>query len=638
MAGQIPPLYGRFEFPNVEEFLRRLRQVSAAYMGLAEFSAYLTTHDKESFYGLDYEELGQTILEQEGLIRSIASSCSGDEGRSVNVNVRFPKKNSPGEAQFVIVTPSRFESQQISQMLLGTWEEKSAEVQEREESISNLLRWLLDQVEERANKRREEAAQRRREEAAKLAAAAKAAKAAQAKKKRTITTVRDKFHFDDNLPAEHLIKLLENISHRFLGNAPFNIRLITRDGQPYSNIGLKGLLRFFEKRRSMVLKLFMDAATPDGELVDLMLAFGPMARHLNAEVEITTRHTKEIQTLIRKSLEHNRAYVETDGTSMVHEMFRFEQSLFSLDRVIKIVNAVSNKYLGKEPPTAFLSTQRGETYPSLDMSQARKIYQRYRGQVSFLLFGVNHSLSGRTFSLNQRGLGGIGGFAWGEIGTDGSYLQLMDVDQNGHLGVLGNISVADAFVRNNLSVTGSLNADNVTFRGDLQVDGNISYTGELEISGRNLGILDAERFRGGVGELDLMHVVGNPTGTDPLVGHPQGAYVAWNVNPGTGRTTFANQIGQGANGGFEWREYNENSTYHFGQPIMQLGRDGHLSVLGSFQADGSINANSTVSGHDMNARGNLQVDGTVNSNFGMTAQDFHARGLETADVGMTVEG
>lgn len=399
MAGQIPPLYGRFEFPAVEEFLRRLKQVSAAYMGAAEFSAYLTTHNKESFYGLDYSELGEAIQHQEGLIKSIASSCSGADGRSVNVNVRFPKKENPGEAQFVIVTPSRFESRQIQQMLLGTWEEKSLDLQVREQAIGGLMNWLLEQAEEREARRREEAAKRRREEAAKLAAAAKAAKAAQARQNRSITTVRDKFHFDDSLPAEHLIKLLENISHRFLGNAPFNIRLITRDGQPYSNIGLKGLLRFFEKRRSMVLKLFMDAATPDGELVDLMLAFGPMARHLNAEVEITTRHTKEIQTLIRKSLEHNRSYVETDGTSMVHEMFRFEQSLFSLERVIKIVNAVSNKFLGKEPPTAFLSTQKGETYPSLDMAQARKVYQRYRGQVSFLLFGVNHSVSGRTFSL-----------------------------------------------------------------------------------------------------------------------------------------------------------------------------------------------------------------------------------------------
>jgi hypothetical protein len=394
MAQQIPPLYGRFPFTSITEFLQRIQQVSATYMGAAEFSAYVTTHQQESFYGLDYEELAEIFTRHEGEVKSIASSCSGEGGRSVNANVRFPKPDSPGECQFVIVTLSRFESKQISLMLQGDWVERPEEEREKAEEIGKLLGYLLQQKEL-------EEAESRRKQALKMAENAQAAKAAQARQKLRITTIRDKFHFDDQIPADQLVRLLEELSRTYLDNAPFNIRLITSDGQPYSNIGLKGLMRFFEKRRSLVLKLFMDAATANGELIDIMLAFGPTARHLNAEVEITTRQTKAIQGLIRKNLEENRSFIESGNTasSTVHEMFRFEQELFSLDRVIKIVNAISVKYLGKGPPTAFVSTLKGETYPSLDLRQVRTVYQKTGGEVSFMLFGVNHSLSGRTFSL-----------------------------------------------------------------------------------------------------------------------------------------------------------------------------------------------------------------------------------------------
>lgn len=240
--------------------------------------------------------------------------------------------------------------------------------------------------------------------------------------------------------------------------------------------------------------------------------------------------------------------------------------------------------------------------------------------------------SGRTFSLNQRGLGGIGGFAWGEIGTDGSYLELMNVDQNGHLGVLGNISVAEAYVRNGLNVTGNLNADNVTFRGNLQVDGNISYTGDLSLSGRNLGTLDAIRYEGGVVAVDLVHVKGTLGG-----GAPQGSYMTWNQDNGAGNTSFINQPGIGP-GGFDWRAFNSDGSYHHGVPVMGLSRDGHLNILGNFQANGTINANGLVSGHDLYARGGLQVDGGINANINVSGHELRARAHIHSDNGIHANG
>ena len=393
MTRQVPPLYGRFAFPPIEEFVRRTQLVSAAYMGDAEFSAYLTTHDRESFYGLEYGELQNTFVGFRQRIRTMASSCSGPNGRSVNINVRFPENGGEGEGQFVIVTRSPYENDQISRMLQGIWQEKDEIDILKEEAISQLIAELISYKE----KEEEEKKIREAEEIAKRIRLANQEKKRAAR--RTITTIRDKFHFNDKISAEELVEVLQNVSEKYLHGAPFNIRLITTDGQSYSNIGLKGLLRFFKKRRVLVLKLFMDAATPQGELVDIMLAFGSMARHLNAEVEITATRTKEIQAEIRSALEYSRSYVSSGGNSMIHEMFRFEQENFALDRVAKLVSAISTKYLQKESPTAFLSTLRGETYPSLDLRQLRTVFHQHKGQISFLLFGVNHSLTGRTFSL-----------------------------------------------------------------------------------------------------------------------------------------------------------------------------------------------------------------------------------------------
>ncbi|MEM7372172.1 MAG: hypothetical protein AAF587_26375 [Bacteroidota bacterium] len=396
MTKQVPPLYGRFAFPAIDDFLRRTQLVATHYMGSAEFSSYVTTHNRESFYGLEYNELKETYRSFRQSIRTMATSCSGPDGRSVNINVRFPKQGGAGEGQYVIVTNSRYENDQISQMLLGVWKAKEESEILRDEAIGVLLRELIDlkKKEEEEKKAREAA-----EIARRIKQANQEKKRAQTKRK-SITTIRDKFHFDDKITAEKLVEILQRISKKYLNGAPYNIRLITTDGQSYSNIGLKGLLRFFKKRRALVLKLFMDAATPQGELVDIMLAFGSMARHLNAEVEITATRTKEIQNEIRSALEHAKSFISSSGNnSMIHEMFRFDQETFALERVTKLVSAISTKYLQKESPTAFLSTLRGETYPSLDLRQLQAVFRQHKGQVSFLLFGVNHSLTGRTFSL-----------------------------------------------------------------------------------------------------------------------------------------------------------------------------------------------------------------------------------------------
>ncbi|GAB4422418.1 MAG: hypothetical protein OHK0039_38430 [Bacteroidia bacterium] len=381
---QTPPRYGRFIFPDIQEFTRRLRQVADTYMGQAGFNSFLTTHDMERYYGLGYRELEAVFQENQPEVKSITTACSGEQGRSVNINVRFPGRGRPGEGQYVVVSSSPFENSQISQMLEGVWIAPGEAELRRNEALCELVDLLMT-IKLRQTVR----------ETPPLAARTPPASAMS-----SITVVRDKFRFDDRIAVDVIIDLLEHLSEAYLDGAPFNIRLITTDGEPYSDIGIKGLRRFFEKRRSLVLKVFMDAATVQGELVDMMLSFGPQALRLNAEVEITSVHSKDIQNLIRETLEQASVEIRSGGGSpMVHEMFRFDQEQFSLERVARLIQAISGRYLQGEMPTAFLSTAQGETFPALSLTQLRTVYARHEGQVSFLLFGINQLLTGQTFSL-----------------------------------------------------------------------------------------------------------------------------------------------------------------------------------------------------------------------------------------------
>ena len=67
----------------------------------------------------------------------------------------------------------------------------------------------------------------------------------------------------------------------------------------------------------------------------------------------------------------------------------------------------------------------------------------------------------------------------------------------------------------------------------------------------------------------------------PAAGLAGGAYMMWNRNGGSGATTFANQIGGGNTGGFEWVSYNNTAAIVTPTPSMFLDPYGNLTVAGS---------------------------------------------------------
>ncbi|MEZ4826112.1 MAG: hypothetical protein R3C61_07435 [Bacteroidia bacterium] len=401
MAATPLPLYGRFVFSSVGPFVQRLRDISAWFMGGASFSAYLTTYEGSSFYGLDYSELENTCANIDETIRSIAASCSGPDEKSVSVNVRFARNNPKGEGQFVIVAGTRYRNNLISQILRGEYIPPSDESIEKQILLEELLSDLIANVTLREQARQEEILKAEKSVSSPPPPPPANALLPQEENpaNRSFTTLRDSFFLDQDVSVSVLIQLLEDISIRFLTRAPFNIRVITLDGESYSDIGIKGLRRFFEMRRRVIKRVYMDAATPDGELVDILLVMDPDQRP-SVKAEITTGTNREIRELIRQTILFTQDFnAPTSRASMVHEMFRFSQKEFSLDKVIRLITTISAKYLQKEAPTAFLSTVQGETYPALSLKQLKNVYSQHQPNVSFLLFGMNQAITGQTFSL-----------------------------------------------------------------------------------------------------------------------------------------------------------------------------------------------------------------------------------------------
>ena len=403
MARNSPPLYGRFDFNDIHLLIERLRKIARNMAGDSEFNTYLTTFGRQSYYGLDYDEWLSVYEDHKHEIRSMSSSYSGQAGKSVSITVRYPRKGSSPETQFVIVAGSPFQNREIKNILLGEWEPQTEEVRLQHQRLSEvvaLVKSHLERQEEKAAEEKEKARLRKEKETEKRKNERQKRRKPPppVRERLRLSSLRDAFQFDENIPSYLVLDMLEQISAQFLQHAPFNIRVVTTDGQPFSNIGLKGLHLFLDKRRRTVRKIYMDAATQDGELVDMILVFGPGSSRYNAELEITSTRSKQIQSKIREVLE-KQVDLSIPGASMVHEMFRFDQHLFVLDRVIKLIQAISTKYLNRENVTGFLSTLQGETYPALTLRQLRTVYQQHKGNVSFLLFGINQPLTGQTFSL-----------------------------------------------------------------------------------------------------------------------------------------------------------------------------------------------------------------------------------------------
>lgn len=398
---------GRFEFTSIYDLIERQKGAADFFSPHLSFTTYLTTFKSQSYYGLDYAELVSAFEEHEGDVKSITSSCNIGKGKSMSVAVRYSKKGGKADAQFMVSSDSPFISQQVEDIFRGEYtpltEEQLWSRAYLGEVIGNLLLFKEQEQEKKEQERAREAAEKaaaKQKEQGNKARIPVYSHVKTFKNKDGISSlkpIRDKFSLDASFSADLIIEMLLRISEHLLNKTPFHIKVITSNGQPFSNVGFKGLKLFLEKRRKSVRTLMMDAATANGEWVNIIINFE--GNHsCSVAVEVFARRGKMVQAMIRDFLERT-SEVNLKTASMVHEMFHFEQESFSLDQVSKLISHISHKYLKKEAATAFLSTSKGETYPALTLRQLRSVYAQKKEEISFLLYGINQSDTGQTFSL-----------------------------------------------------------------------------------------------------------------------------------------------------------------------------------------------------------------------------------------------
>ncbi|MEO1806161.1 MAG: hypothetical protein AAFU33_15195, partial [Bacteroidota bacterium] len=400
------PVYGRFSLPPIEEFITRLQQLAETFMESAAFSSYIITYDQGSFYGLDYVELAQRFNNFTGDIRSLSTSCSGPEQQSINISVRFKQNSEIGDGQYVIVAHNPFDSRQMASMIQGTWQPPS------EEELQARQKWIEDQLKAKEEAERAAAAAAEAEKKRKEAQANPPPRPSRSKERSRparsrpaqtaslpIISVSDVFHFDDEIAVNILTNLLDHLSQEYMRGKLFSIRMITRDGELFYNVGYSGLDKFFSRRRNHILKLLIDGNNDEGEKIQMSLAFGPTARNQNAEIEIYARKAQEIKGVIREALEQPVVAYNSSQSTIVYEMFSFDQKKFSLPRVVNLINRIEDRYLKEGQIMASMKTRSEETFSSLNLDQLSNLYREYRDRISFLLIGSTQSLKGQTFSL-----------------------------------------------------------------------------------------------------------------------------------------------------------------------------------------------------------------------------------------------
>ncbi|GEM_PF-2181040 len=376
MAKPTPPLYGRFDFGKeitIEILIERFKQISEMFLNQTSFTAYLTSQEGKTFYGLDYAELQDLYIRKEGRIKLINASASTKSGKGVSFNIRFQPKTELGYGQFVITSGNQQTNEEIQEMIYGVWTPRP----EPEYEPINLLD-LLEGVKQKAQ-----------------VIEAEVSSNALAKK---IINLEEHFYFDSSISIYRILDVLTEISILYLEEAPFNIRLATTSGDYIVDMHREDLIDFFSIKKSTVLTLYVDAGTTDGYLVDIKLMFRPQNSPPTAKVEISAPDGDEIAELLSETLAVEGIPVPKK-MALHTETFRFREEKFSIEILSSIIHAISSNYMRKAEPVLVLATKEGESYARLSLYQLQEAYSRHTGQVNVVSIAINQPLTHQNFNL-----------------------------------------------------------------------------------------------------------------------------------------------------------------------------------------------------------------------------------------------
>lgn len=374
------PMYGNFLLDselNLKTLIERIVQISAHFFESREFSTYVITQDGRRFYGLDFNELSARYEAEKGKIKTISTSASSPNGKSVRINIQFRANSTHGYGRYVIATNRRQSNLEIEEMLKGVW------IPRPDPDPIPLLD-VLEGVKLKTEKREAEEAEARLIQ----------------QRMASLHPIKDRFHADKHLSVEIILNLLEEISVIFLEDTPFQIQLTTTHGILRFDHNTDELKRYFIQQRAKIFRMSLKAYANDGQVVIIRLSFDPFSVEPNAKVEITAFEGKEIQELIREilSVENGLRPIMT-GVEMLSENFRFDEATFNMDRVVSLIQTLSANYLQRATPAVSFSNRLGETFPHLNLSQLEELYERYLDSVNLISVTLSKTATNKIFTL-----------------------------------------------------------------------------------------------------------------------------------------------------------------------------------------------------------------------------------------------
>ncbi|RMG20273.1 MAG: hypothetical protein D6730_20210 [Bacteroidetes bacterium] len=359
----------------MDVLIERLRQISETFLDNAPFTAYLTTKDNKTHYGLDYDELELLYGQHEGKIKVINASASTPSGKGVSINLRFLPKSTLAYGQFVIASGNASVNEQIEEMIYGIWEPRP-EPEYEPIPLQNLLQGIINHHEKQQP----------------------AAPPRPPQPPPQVITLRESFYFDKRVSVHRILDLLNEISLIFLDGAPFNIRLATTQADYFEDLRSEELIDFFSRYKRRVLTLYADAGTRDGYLVDIKLMYRPRNAPPTAEIEITAPDGDEIAELISDVLAIEEIPLP-QKIALHTETFRFDDQTFSIEHFCNLMQIISTTYLHRAEPVAVLSTSENESYSRLSLFQLQEAYQRHASQVHVISVVIQHAATQQSFNI-----------------------------------------------------------------------------------------------------------------------------------------------------------------------------------------------------------------------------------------------
>jgi hypothetical protein len=387
------PLYGQYAFVSLAQLCDQLAQISAEWLGGAPFSAYALSDGGKKYYGLTLADLTGPHLpwSEAGVLRSLTMVGCHAQGGVVRVNVQFFPAPTPHRVRYLIATGAAQRDYAIRQLLTGEPVpalSQSLPRLSRAEVIAPALRLRPDAL---------------------------AAPRGQHYRSPTLT-LHDHFYLRPDLEADELVDLCNELSQRFLGQAEFQLRLETIDGDFHLHLDRRELRYWFSRQAAQRLMLYLDCRDGETQWLSLRLIFHPLFTGPNAEVDLISARADEIMDLLQQRLGMD----APPAFLPARHWWQGHSSRLNLSAWVEAVKDLRQSSFNHVPVQAWVALRDGSTLPGLSLYQLDLRLPQGLAMVHSMAFFLSRLTTGQVLTLwlqreaEREGLAVTLGLMWGD--------------------------------------------------------------------------------------------------------------------------------------------------------------------------------------------------------------------------------